>query len=113
MLQIDYTAIGKRISTIRKKQKLSQNQLAEKADISNNYLSHIETSRSIPSLETLMSICSALDTTPDTLLLGTQKNNKSYLNDDITNILNSCTNEQKQLILDFAHLLIKNNYAAK
>ena len=56
MLDIDYTALGKRIASLRRKRRLTQEQLAEKTELSTNYISHIENSRSIPSLETLM-IC--------------------------------------------------------
>ena len=52
---------------------MTQEQLAEKAELSNIYISHIENSRSIPSLETLMKLCSALDITPDEVLLGTKQ----------------------------------------
>lgn len=39
---IDYTALGKRIKVARKKQKLTQQQLAEMAGVEPNNLSHIE-----------------------------------------------------------------------
>lgn len=107
MLKIDYNVIGKRIATLRRMKHMTQSQLAEKADISNNYLSHIETSRSIPSLETLMSLCSALDVTPDEILLGTKTSEKNYLVNDITQQLENCTTEQKQLILDIISLIVK------
>ena len=50
---------------------MTQAGLAEKAEITNNFLSHIERSYSIPSLETLVRICDALGVTPDAVLLGT------------------------------------------
>ena len=40
-MAIDYSLIGKRVATARKEQGLTQDKLAEKADISNNYLSHM------------------------------------------------------------------------
>ena len=110
MLQIDYSVIGKRIAAIRKKKKLIQYQLAEKADISNNYLSHIETAKSTPSLETLMNICSALQISPNEVLLGTKTTENNYLNQDIANKLEQCSIEQKQLVLDFIELLQRKKY---
>lgn len=78
-MTIDYSAVGKRISLIRKNRGMTQEQLAEKAELSNIYISHIENSRSIPSLETLMKLCSALDITPDEVLLGTKQDMENYL----------------------------------
>ena len=60
ILDIDYQALGKRISNLRRQKKLTQEELAEKTDLSTNYISHIENSRSIPSLETLMKLLSLI-----------------------------------------------------
>lgn len=113
MLQIDYSIIGKRIADIRRKQKLTQSQLAEKADISNNYLSHIETAKSTPSLETIINLCIALNATPNEVLLGTKTTEKNYLNTDILDKLELCNTRQKQLIFDFINLILSNDYAKK
>ena len=82
MLDIDYTALGKRIASLRRKRRLTQEQLAEKTELSTNYISHIENSRSIPSLETLMKLCAALEITPNELLLGTSQNMIDLLLDE-------------------------------
>lgn len=78
-MEINYNKLGKRIRTLRKAKALSQEKLAENAGISNNYLSNIENNYSIPSLETLLKICSALDTTPNELLLGIDTSKEDYL----------------------------------
>lgn len=62
---IDYKEVGRRIALRRKSLGRTQADTEEKAGIGDGYLSKIETARSIPSLETLMKICSALETTPD------------------------------------------------
>ena len=59
-MAVDYNRIGKRIAELRKSRGMTQASLAEKAEITNNFLSHIERSYSIPSLETLVRICDAL-----------------------------------------------------
>jgi len=107
MMAVDYSLIGKRVATIRKQKGLTQEKLAEKADISNNYLSHIETSRSIPSIETLISICDALEITPNRLLLGTSDQQNAYLVSDITDKLNQCTEYEKRIIFNLISLMIK------
>lgn len=47
-----------------------QNMLAERLDLSNNYLSSIERGKEKPSLEVIVNICNALQVTPDYLLMG-------------------------------------------
>lgn len=49
---------------------MKQDDLAEATGLSNVYISNIENSRSVPSIETLMKICAALGRTPDYFLLG-------------------------------------------
>ena len=55
-MAVDYNRIGKRLAELRKSRGMTQAGLAEKAEITNNFLSHIERSYSIPSLETLVRI---------------------------------------------------------
>ncbi len=105
-MAVDYNLIGQRIAATRKTRGLTQGKLAEKADISNNYLSHIENSRSIPSLETLISICDALDVTPDHLLLGISNNQSSYLVSDIANKWKQCTDYEKRIIVNMIDILL-------
>ncbi len=70
-MAIDYIEIGERIAKRRRALGLKQREAAERADITDNYLSNIERAVSIPSLDVLMRLCDALETTPDALLLGT------------------------------------------
>lgn len=70
-MTLDYSEIGRRIAARRKELGLRQAQVCEKADINDKYLSSIERAWSIPSLEVLMKLAAALDTTPDAFLVGT------------------------------------------
>lgn len=106
-MTIDYSAIGKRIALIRKQNGITQEQLAEKAELSNIYISHIENSRSIPSLETLMKLCSALDITPDEVLLGTKQDMENYLQSDIQKKLILCTPKERRMVSRFIDLLLE------
>lgn len=106
-MTIDYSAVGKRISLIRKNRGMTQEQLAEKTELSSNYISHIENSRSIPSLETLMKLCSALDITPDEVLLGTKQDMENYLQSDIQKKLILCTPKERRMVSRFIDLLLE------
>ena len=58
----DKELFGRRIQEIRKRKKLSQEQVAEKALISSNYLSRIECGRENPTLDMLIKLGKALKT---------------------------------------------------
>ena len=70
-MTLDYTEIGKRTARRRKELGLKQSEVEEKADLGYKYLSNIERSISIPSVEVIMRLAVALDTTPDEFLIGT------------------------------------------
>ena len=70
-MTLDYTEIGKRIARRRKELGLKQSEVEEKADLGYKYLSNIERSISIPSVEVIMRLAVALNTTPDEFLIGT------------------------------------------
>lgn len=103
---IDYAAVGKRIAAIRKKQHMTQEQLAERTELSIVYISHIENSRSIPSLETLVKLCGVLDVTPDEILLGTKQDMENYLLSDIQQKLLQCSPRERRLVDRFIDLLL-------
>ena len=65
---MDYITLGRRIRSLRKKNNLTQEQLAEQADVSASFLGHVERGSRIPSLETVMKLCSALKVSPNDLL---------------------------------------------
>lgn len=69
-MRLDYVEIGKRIAQRRRKLGLKQTEVCERAGINDKYLSCIERATSIPSLEVLVRLSLALDTTPDEFLSG-------------------------------------------
>lgn len=54
------TSIGKRIGELRRKRGLSQEQVAERAEINPNYLSRIERGKENPTLDMLIKLSHAL-----------------------------------------------------
>ena len=61
-------ALGEFIRTQRQLAKLSLRDLAEKARVSNPYLSQVERGKHEPSVRVLSAIAAALDISPETLL---------------------------------------------
>lgn len=72
-MELDYSEIGKRIARRRKELGLKQIEVCERAGINDKYLSCIERATSIPSLEVVMRLALALDTTPDEFLIGSMR----------------------------------------
>lgn len=99
-MELDYTEIGKRIARRRKELGLRQVEVCERAEINDKYLSCIERATSIPSLEVLMKLALALNTTPDEFLTGSIR----YGSDDwkdVAELLRNMTKKQLQLAKSF------------
>ena len=106
-MYVDYKELGKRIAKRRKELGLKQRQVNEMAELSDKYLSNIETARSIPSIDVIMRICGVLKVTPDYLLLGSVND---YSNDDIiTSKTKDLNDEQKKFICDFIYWYKQQN----
>ena len=77
-MELDYKLIGNRIARCRKRNKLTQSVVAERAGINNQYLSNIERAVSIPSTEVIMRLAIAQYTTPDEFLVGTSRSGERW-----------------------------------
>ncbi len=98
-MTIDYESIGKRIRYNRMKNKLSQEQLAELADLSNVFISYLERGERIPSLEAVINIANALNVSVDELLAGNLFVSGIQHNADGFDILFDCSQEESTIII--------------
>ena len=89
-MDLDYTLIGSRVNDLRKSQGISQERLAELADLSTTFISHIERSDKKPSLGALIRLASALGVTVDFLLAGNQPSDRNAYMPDVENLLSDC-----------------------
>lgn len=69
--EIDYKRVGQRIRQARQRAGLTQAELGEAVDCSNNHISHIESGQTKVSLTLLLRLAYALDTSLDFFLLDT------------------------------------------
>lgn len=97
---MDYYAIGQRIRKIRKAHNMSQECLAEKVGISVTHMSHIETANTKLSLQVLVDLAAALEVRTDDLLFDRSDIGRSMAQDDIIQILETCTTQQIRVIED-------------
>lgn len=100
-MNVDYGEIGLRVAKRRKLLNLTQEELAEMAELSTTHIQNIERASSKCSIDSLMKLSAALQVTPDYLLSGTYKYIDEPKLDMIkTNILR-CNAKHFDLILNF------------
>lgn len=99
-MELDYSQIGQRIARRRKELGLRQVEVCERAGINDKYLSCIERASSIPSLEVVMKLALALDTTPDEFLVGSVRYNTDQWR-DVAELMRSMSPKQLQLAQSF------------
>lgn len=96
--------INTNIKNLRKSNNLTQEEFAEKIDISIQGLSNIERNRYQPTADTIDKICKAFKITPAELLLG--QNDNEIIN-NITLLLTNCPKNKLKKIYEVIKILIK------
>lgn len=102
---VNYKMVGRQIKVRRQTQRMSQAFLAEQVELSVSYISCIERAKKQVSLEALVRIANSLNTTVDSLLIGSQTNDPFSLTVRWAELLSDCSNEEKILIYDTAFAL--------
>jgi len=97
--------IGLRIKQFRLNAKLTQGQLAEKADVDTNNLSRIERAQTTPTLETVLKLASALEITPNDILLQSYEAPKELLDAEIVKLLKDMSNEKRKKVIEYIQFL--------
>ena len=99
--------LGQRIQTLRKKCKLTQEQLAEKVGIGTTYISDIERGAKFPSLSLFIKIVDALGVSSDYILRGEIEAGKNCVYDDITKKLDGLSPKQRLAVAELIDTYIK------
>lgn len=113
---INAVKLGKKVRELRKEQKMTISQLAEKTGISDNFMGNIERATDTPSLETLVKIANALCVPIDELLYDdlvfhvdyTERHN-DILSNEINKKVSGMSRYQKQKVLQSIDLLVDFN----
>lgn len=112
---VDMVKLGKRIKIVRIKLGLTQRQLSEGSNITEKYLSNIETGKANCSLNSIFNIANAMNTSLDYLLneqlnyIKKSDNSNDFTTSTITHELKSLQENQKQYVLDTINLIKKHN----
>ena len=97
------------IKKARMAKNLTQEDLAEKIDISVAFLSRVERGTSHINLKRLTQICNLLDVTEGYILNGASNNSKNYLDEEFYEILKNCTPKKQKLIYSIAKTIAEND----
>ena len=108
-MALDYKIIGDRIRKARIDNNLTQENLAEKLDVSVAFISRIECGTTHVNLTRLSEICAILNIDEGLILNGVSTDSKNYLSDEFNELMKSCPKETQKLIYDVAKLIIKNS----
>lgn len=102
-------SIGKQIREYRLKKNLRQEDLAEKVNVSPNYIGMIERDEKVPALDTFVDILNVLDASADIVLSDVLKNGYKIRNSVLDDKLSQLTETERNKIYDVIDALLKNS----
>lgn len=101
--------IGKNIRKFRLDKKLRQEDLAEKAGLSANYIGMVERGEKIPSLETFINIVNALGITADMVMTDVLETGYTVKNSMLNEKLSKLSADDRAKIYEVIDILIKHS----
>ena len=99
-MTINYEMIGCQIQRKRRMQRMTQEQLAERIEMSASYINRIEHAKKRASLEAVGRIAKVLGTTVDYFLLGNQEYDGVTLSSVWLDVLEDCSDMEQAIILE-------------
>ena len=107
MLIFEFTTIGNRLYSIRKRMGLTQADVAEKAELSTRTYADIERGSVNMRIETILKICNVLHITPDKILT-TDDSSISAKQQELWERLNSCSPKDKETALKLLSVFLES-----
>jgi len=107
-MALDYNIIGERLKKARIKKGLTQEQLAEKIDVSIAFLSRVERGSSHINLKRLNQICDILEVSEGYVLNGADSKQENYLSKEFSELLKKCSPEKQKMIYEIAKTIVEN-----
>ena len=105
---MDYIELGKRIKAARLAAGLTQEQLAERINLSSGHCAHVERGTTKVSLSALVEIANALNTTPDKLLMDNNYQATPHLMEEAQALFEDCDPDEIYVILQAAAAIKKS-----
>lgn len=104
-MALDYNVIGSRIKQARLSKNMTQEDLADKIDISVAFLSRVERGNSRINLRRLNEICNLLDVSEGYILNGAASDSDNYLVKEFADLLKAVSPEKQKLIYNIAKVI--------
>ena len=108
-LPLKLDTIGKNIRKFRLARKLRQEDLAEKTDLTTNYIGMVERGEKIPSLETFIKILNALGVSSDMVLTDVLETGYTVKNSMLNEKLEKLAPEDRNRIYEVIDTLVKQS----
>ena len=108
MMKMEKLSVGNRIREVRKARGLTQEQLAEMANMSSAYLGEIERGKKVIGLDKFINIINALGLSADYVLCNELQSGEPYVFDDLTARLKDLDLKQRKTVLDIVDGYLKN-----
>ncbi len=112
--QLETKDMGMRLRKVREERKMTRETLAEKVDLSVNFIADVEYGNKSPSIRKFYSLIQALDTNADYILGGNMREidideEAAEAHKEIMNVLNQCNSKQlaslKNISMIYADML--------
>lgn len=103
--EINYAELGLKIKEVRQSRKLTQDALAEMVCCNTSHISNVENNHTKVSLNVLLAIANALDTSIDSLLAEQYGNTALAIENEILRAVRKCDNSTKTKILRIVEIL--------
>lgn len=97
---VDYKLLGQKIQNIRKARGITQEDLAEKVDITSVHLSRIENGRGKPSIDLCDAICAVLNCELPNLFSDITTDSPNYQNEKVIELFRACSPKMKPRALN-------------
>ena len=107
MLVFNFSTIGNRMFSIRKKMGMTQSEVAEAAELSTRTYADIERGNVNMRIETVLKICNVLHITPDEILT-TEDSSISARQQELWERLNDCSPKDKETALKLLSVYLES-----
>ena len=99
-MTIDYAHIGQQIKNKRISKGLTQEQLSECIGVGPSHMSHLESGKTVPSMEVFISLCNALECSADELLCKEISIARPIVDHWLTALVADCDQTEIKIITD-------------
>lgn len=99
-MAIDYSDVGQRIKQKRMEKGLTQEKLAELVGIGPSHMSHLESGKTVASMDVFIALCNVLECSADELLCREVVAAKPFLDSWLADLVADCDAVETKILTD-------------